>query len=96
MQRRLVIGASSEGSEVDVGWTLVGQGRDAHLAEHMQAVCRDGHTDLVEVVRPKAGQLRIAQVLNSSKIFGLVLCRNKQGGSRTTCEPKGPDTLLYS
>jgi hypothetical protein len=58
---------------VDVGWAFVGQGRNAHLAEHMQPVGRNSYADLVEVVGLEAGQLGIAQVLDGSKIFGLVL-----------------------
>jgi hypothetical protein len=58
---------------VDVGWAFVGQGRNAHLAEHMQSVGRNSHADLVEVVGLEAGQLGIAQVLDGSKVFGFML-----------------------
>ncbi len=73
VERRHVIRASSECSEVDKSRTLVGQGRDAHLAKYMQAVRRDSHSDLVEVVGPKARQLRIAQMIDTGKILGFML-----------------------
>lgn len=72
MECGLVIRASGECPEVDVSRALVGEGRDAHLAEKMQAVRRDGHSDLMKVVGPETRQLRIAKVFGSSKIFGFV------------------------
>lgn len=72
MECGLVIGASGECSEVDVSRPLVGEGRDAHLAEQMQAVRRGGYSNLLKVVGPETRQLRIAKVLGRSKIFGFV------------------------
>lgn len=101
MQRRLVIGPSGEGAEVDVRWSLVGQGRNAHLAEHMQSVGRNSHADLLEIVGLETRQVGIAQVLDGSKIFGLMLYRRRVSslplpGVSTTLQVTDGSSLLYS
>ncbi len=74
MEGRQVIRASGERSEVDISRALIGQGRNADFAKEMQAVRRDPHSDLLEVVDPEARQLAIGQVLDGGEIPGLMLC----------------------
>jgi hypothetical protein len=73
MQLGLVIRTAGEGPEVDVGRAVFWHGRDAHLAEEDEAVRSDGDADFGEVLGAKAGKLRVAQVLDGSKVFGFVL-----------------------
>jgi hypothetical protein len=74
VQRGLVIRATGESPKVYVSRAFVGQGRDAHFAKQVQAVCRDCDSDLAQVVNAEARQLRVAQVLDGSEVLGLVLC----------------------
>lgn len=74
MERGLVVRTTSKGAEVDIRRAVVGHGRNAHLAEEMHPVGRDGQADLLQVVRPEAYQLLVAEMFDGGKGLGLVFC----------------------
>lgn len=73
VQLGLIIRAGGEGPEVDERWAVLWHGRDAHLAKEDEAVRSDGDADFGEVLGAKVGKLRVAQVLDGSKVFGFML-----------------------
>ena len=74
VQFGLVVGTSCESSEMDVRWAGLGHGWDAHLSEQVNAIRRHGHAYLVEVIDTEPCELRIAEMLDSGEVFGLMLC----------------------
>lgn len=55
MELGFVVRASGESTEMNVGWAIIRQSGNPDFAEDMNPVCGDGDTNLLEVVKRKAG-----------------------------------------
>ncbi len=72
-QLRLLIGAASEDSNMDVCRTILWHCREADLAEEMVAIGRNSHSDFLEVVGSETGEILVVKVAYCCEVLGFVL-----------------------